>query len=144
MNGTVARNVETRLLLGLPIHELLCPAALPSAHLVCFLCVIAQDRLSWVRLFSKRLFPSTDRPGSNQSWPGVFGSVAHGEGISVCKVIRDVSVIGKRNMWACFCQAHVISVILYVAMWEQTNSRFLTSANDGEQHCIPPNGCREL
>ncbi len=74
----------------------------------------------------------------------IFGTVAHGEGISVCKVIRDVSVIGKRNMWACFRQAEVISVILFEAMWEQTNSRFLTSADHGEQHCIPPNGLPRL
>jgi hypothetical protein len=70
----------------------------------------------------------------------IFGTVAHGEGISVCKVIRDVSIIGKRNMWACFCQAYVKSVILFVAMWEQTNSRFPASADEGEQHGIPPDG----
>jgi hypothetical protein len=86
----------------------------------------------------KHLFPPKDRLGSNQSWPVIFSTVAHGEGISVCKVIRDVSVIGKRNRWSCLCQAHMISVILFVAMWEQMDSRFLTSADDGEQHFFPP------
>ncbi len=119
-------------------HSML-PQEVDSPHnIVCSLCGIAHDKFSGGRLFSKRLFPPTDRLGSNQSWPVIFGTVAHGEGISVCKVIRDVSVIGNRNVRAFPCQADVISIILFVAMWEQTNSRFLTSADYSEQHCTPP------
>jgi hypothetical protein len=109
-------------------------------NVVRFFRVIAHDKLSWLRLFSKRLFPPKDRFGRDQGWPMIFGTVAHGEGISVCKVIRDISIIGKRNMRACFCQAYVKSVILFVAMREETNCRFGASADDGEQHGIPPNG----
>lgn len=74
----------------------------------------------------------------------IFGTVAHAKGISVGKITRDVPVIGKRNMRACFRQAHMISIILLVAMREQANSRFLTSADDGEQNGIPPGGLARL
>jgi len=62
----------------------------------------------------------------------MFVPVAHAERVSVGKVIGDVSRIRKRNVRPLPHKTNVVAVIAPAAMWEQTDSGFPATADDGE------------
>src|SRR5205807_9963940 len=80
-----------------------------------------------------KFHPPPDQLRSNHRWPVIFAT--HAQRIPVCKVIRDVSLIGKRNIRTSSYAAYVIAAIFLVSMWEQTNG-FPTTVYYCEHHCI--------
>jgi hypothetical protein len=58
---------------------------------------------------------------SYQTWGAVLGSVTHLKRISICKIRRDIAVIGDRNIWAFLSQMDVVPVVVE-AMWKQAGS----------------------
>ena len=67
--------------------------------------------------------------------------VAHHERIAVCKVRRDLAVIGHRNIGAVFPKLHVVSVVLE-AMRKQTSSQILAARHGSKKHRLSPKEVR--
>jgi hypothetical protein len=66
----------------------------------------------------------------------VLGSVTHLERIAICKIGRDIAVIGDRNIWALLSQMDVVSVIVE-SMRKQTDSSIFAARYFSKQHRAP-------